>query len=536
MKRKRKTTAVQKRTQQPQALARFAFRRLQAQLPLSFPLDPTLPPSPKRRYRNQYRHQGCAELQQPQSWQTLSSFQLALRLFDFSPLEPLLAHQLYAPSAKGQTPFHPVSMWLLALFRRDQQLSRPEALRRLAHPSEGRDLRQQLGWGQGDPLPSEAGLRYFERQLSPRLQQELNALQLDALYQAGLLPTCAPAGQPVALSFDGMLHQARSRQRCAHVREPCYQAAPRPCRAQAKGKKGCDCREEQCADRCRHAPRWDPQARLVVYSGHKHQAKRGPNTPPAEEAGQARRKRVVYGYYSYAGQLLDDQLATYWALPAAFGPATTGDRTLFPLNFRYLQSRFSWLQISEVLADAGAGYQNCLNLIWQAGALRLVDIISHQLDTDPETQLKRGYDENGHPLCPRGYVLHPNGHDYERRRSKWRCAQRCRLDPEPQNTDCPYLAPEHKHGYTLAVGRTHADGSVRLAREIPYGSPTWKERYHRRNAAESRNGALERLGLKRLPVHGLALSHTIVLLADFLVNLRTLVRLVRQASARGLVD
>ena len=42
------------------------------------------------------------------------------------------------------------------------------------------------------------------------------------------------------------------------------------------------------------------------------------------------RGRMVYGYYSYAGQILDEDLATYWVLPAAFGAATCGDPALFP--------------------------------------------------------------------------------------------------------------------------------------------------------------------------------------------------------------
>ena len=53
--------------------------------------------------------------------------------------------------------------------------------------------------------------------------------------------------------------------------------------------------------------------------------------------------------------------------------------------------------------------------------------------------------------------------------------------------ECDYLRTKYKHGYTVTVGQIHADGSVRLAREIPYGSLAWKERYNRRNSAESRN-------------------------------------------------
>jgi hypothetical protein len=272
---------------------------------------------------------------------------------------------------------------------------------------------------------------------------------------------------------------------------------------------------------------------LIVYTGNNKRAKTTPNTP---QSGQSKspRLRFTYGYYSYAGQMLDDELATYWILPATFGPATCGDDKLFPDNFTTLQARFPWLKIEAVINDAALCEQRCLNLIWDAGALRMVDIAAHKSDENLQIKLDRGYDENGHPLCPMNYRLRSNGHNYKRRQTKWRCSKQCRFDPKRPLPECDYLKPQYKHGYTTTVGRTHADGTVRLAREIPYGSPAWKERYNRRNSAESRNGVLEHLGLKRLPVHGLSAGHVAVMQGDFIANLRTLVRLIRQAAALGL--
>ena len=80
------------------------------------------------------------------------------------------------------------------------------------------------------------------------------------------------------------------------------------------------------------------------------------------------------------------------------------------------------------------------------------------------------------------------------------------------------------------VGRTLPDGSLRLAREVPYGSPAWQARYGRRNLSESRNGQLEGLGLKRMAAYGLARNQKEVQVGDFVLNLRTLGRLVRQAT------
>lgn len=526
----RKPTAIEKRAQNLKALAPFTLDNLKQKLPLVFPRDPNLPPSPKPHYRSAYRYLGFDDLNE-ETLETFSPFEIAIRLFDYSHLEPLLAAHIYVASAKGQVPFYPVSMYLLSTYRRERHLSRHEALRILRHPEDGLALRR--GTGFEDDFPSESGLRYFEGQLTPELQQEINALQLDVLYQAGLLPVKPDGEEEATLSFDGMLHEARSHMRCSSVRASCYEPAPRPCPAREKGKQGCDCNDEACAALCRHATPRDPQARFIVYTGNNKRARTSPNTPVQTQGQHSRIRRMVYGYYSYAGQLLDDALATYWILPAAFGSATCGDPALFPGNLAYLQARFPWLKIGEVLADAGLCEQTCLDAIWNAGALRMVDICAHKSDADPDTRLARGYDENGHPLCPFGYVLHSNGYDYRRRRAKWRCAKRCQHDPERPVPKCDYLKAKYKYGYTTTVGRTHADDSVRLAREIPYGSPAWKERYGRRNSAESRNSVLERLGLKRMPVHRLASCHVTVLQGDFVANQRTLVRLIREATALG---
>ncbi|NIV31030.1 MAG: hypothetical protein GWN58_16520, partial [Anaerolineae bacterium] len=507
-------TAIQKRAQNRKALSPFALHKLKENLPLVLSPDPRLPASPKPRYRSAYCYLGWHDLNE-MAIETLSPFEIAVRLFDYSALEPLLAAHLYRASAKGQVPFHPVSMYLLSLYRRERNLSRHEVLRILRHPEEGQTLRRCTGF-EAD-FPSESGLRYFEGQLRPELQMEINALQLEALYRAGLLPVKPDAEEntQATLSFDGMLHEARSRLRCSSVKAGCYEPAPRPCPAKEKGKRGCACDEDGCTRVCRHATPRDPDARFIVYSGNNKRAKTSPNTPVKARKQRPRLSRMVYGYYSYAGQLLDDDLATYWTLPAAFGAATCGDPALFPDNLAYLQTRFPWLKIGEVLADAGACEQTCLDAIWEAGALRMVDICAHKSDDDPDIRLARGYDENGHPLCPFGYALHPNGYDYQRRRAKWRCAKRCQQDPKHPAPRCDYLKAKHKHGYTLTVGRTHADGSVRLAREIAYGTPAWKERFGRRNCAESRNSILERLGLKRMPVHGLTSCHVTVLQGDF---------------------
>ena len=75
---------------------------------------------------------------------------------------------------------------------------------------------------------------------------------------------------------------------------------------------------------------------------------------------------------------------------------------------------------------------------------------------------------------------------------------------------------------------------MRLVRDLPVGSPSWKRCYHQgRNAAEERNACQQRLGLKRMPVYGYQRGKTAIFLADVWRNLSTLARLIGEATRAG---
>ena len=83
----------------------------------------------------------------------------------------------------------------------------------------------------------------------------------------------------------------------------------------------------------------------------------------------------------------------------------------------------------------------------------------------------------------------------------------------------------------INVGERFADASIRLVRDLPFASPTWKALYHRaRNAVESRNATFEDWGFKRMSVFGLLRCKALIFLADVLETLTTLARLVREAT------
>lgn len=582
-------SAPQKRAAQPLVAELWGLPALGPRLPLVFPVAEGLPPSPKRRYRSQYRPLDPAVASDPGRLAPRSDFEIALGLIDFSPLERVLA-PMYTPSRKGQVPFHPVSLFLAICLRRELQLGWRPLARLLAGPH-GAGWRTLCGFTAGQ-TPSASGLRYFFRAVGAAVFDDLCPRFVTLLRQHGLFPERStypgdPPERGITVSQDGMLHPARHRPSCDLATDACYQPCPppaapapapppapavrrvpptcpapapappapgnsppdgpptapapgRPCRAREKGRTGCACASSACRDQCSRASRLDPEARFMHYAGHNGKraappAAGGP-APATRPPSGTPRGTNVFGYRSIAERALDDRFAVAWTLRSTLYPANTDERTVFPTRVQSLVATFPDLRIGEWLDDAGVGFEECLDTIWQLGALRMVDIRAHQTDQDSAACVRRGYDGQGRPLCPHGYALRSNGYDTARRRAKYVCAQACRREPLAEGapvqpvTGCPYLDPAHPTGFVVNVGRTLPDGSLRLAREIPVGSPAWQARYGRRNLSESRNGQLEGLGLKRLPSYALARGTKEVQLADFLVNLRTLGRLVRAAA------
>ena len=583
-------SASRKRAQHPAFVATWSLQALLPSLPLVLPLLPaeeSLPPSPKRRYLSEYRYPGLNVLldiltdpTEPTRLARLSDFELALHLIDFAALERPLA-QIYVPSPKGQTPYHPVSLFLGLCLRREQRLGW-RGLARLLGSEHGAGWRRLFGFGEGQ-TPSASALRAFHHALGAKVFDELCRRFVTLLRLHGLFPEASTypgdsATRGIAVTQDGMLHQARSRPSCQLATDACYQslradpepkdpepkdpepkdpepkgAPSRPCRARDKGHTGCACDSTDCQQQCRRASRHDPEARFIHYAGHNHKhgdkhgdkhgaatsgsepASGGPNAAPTSARG-ADRGLNLFGYRSVADRAIDDRFFVAWNLQTGLYPANKDERTIFRERLTGLEAKYPDLKVGEWLDDSAVGYGECLAAIWTLGALRMVDIRADKSDQDPEGCLARGYDGFGRPLCPHGYTLRSNGYDYERRRTKYVCDQVCRREslveggPIQPVTGCPYLEKPRPLGMIVNVGRTLPDGSVRLAREIPYGSTEWKARYARRNLSESRNGQLEMMGLKRMRAYGLEHNTRDVQLADFLGNLRTLGRLVREAT------
>jgi len=542
---------AQQRFRDPLLRATLSFPALLKKLPLSLPVPLDIPPSPKRHYRSQYVYRGYDDLRDPTAWATFSLFDLTLRLIDFSALEALLAQRVYAPSARGHVPFHPLSLFLLHAWRIDNDWPRTVALRNLAHPAYA-DYRQRFGFSPGI-YPTEGGLRHFETRLGAETGDALIAQTVALARAAGCISPDAIAHG--ILGVDGMLHDAASRiSPTASVEDSCSEPRPRPCPAKDKERTGCPCTDTACARVCQHATPRDPQARFIVYQGHNQTDSPNasatlsprPGEAPLAMASRLRRRATDkstpvrgqprYGYRSVCERLIDPRYRTSWVLADALLTATAPEDKTATKIMEQVVERYAWVHWEFVVADAGEGRGPFLSTAYRRGLRRVIGLRADRSDANHQQWAIRGYDDKGIPVCPFGYRLHPNGWDPTRRRFKWCCRRTCVQETAQPAPECPHRTDADKHGLVRDVGRSFADGSTRLVRDVPSGSPFAKQLYARgRNAAEERNAEFADLGLKRMPVYGWKRVQTLLIVVDMWVNLKTIVRLMRETvlAAQG---
>ncbi len=549
-------TPEQTRGGEAEWVAQLGFAHLQAKLPLPWPRPSDTAACPKLRFRSHYRYLGWEELREESRWEGQSLFALLLSLVDFSPLRAVLGGLMHWHNDRGWMPFDPVSIFLLKLWQLENRWNRSQVVANMRRP-EYAQIAARMGFA--GCYPTEGGLRYIETCLGwqtdlPKIEvpgedgqaaevavQPLNVLiaqSIDLLRQAGLVR--AELHQAALLCPDGMLHPAASHRDCASVQEACYQPAPRHCAAREKGKRGCDCSQSACQQVCRFATPRDQQARFVWYSGSNSRPD-NPNQALVPSQQKSPHGKGVYGYRSLTLQLSDPRYRFNLSLLADFQPANLPELPFATAQLLQLGSYYPDLKVMGVSGDAAFGCEPFLHTVYATlHARRLVDLRAHKTDQDPSTWPTRGYDDKGRPLCPFGYGLSSNGFDAEHRRHKWTCEQACLRDSTPRVTipevtypppECPYQDPQYQHGKVINVAEHFADGSLRLVRDLPVGSPSWKRFYHQaRNASEARNAFLESLDLKRLPVYGLQRGKFAIFLADVWRNLSTLARLIREAT------
>ena len=525
----------------------FAWSAIRPQLPLRLVVPSDVRPWQPRRCRSYYRWLPPEERLTATDLRGLDDFDLVLRLFDFSAWRPILAQRFC--SQLGPPPFDPVSIGLGVLLAQWQRWRWPMLCTQLHSDERGRGYCRRLGFA-CDDLPRQSTFRMAVRQTEEAwMLQCADSLAL-SLMAYGLLPTHStfpgdPPARGVSIATDCQLVAARSHMRCRHQNANCFLPRDkRTCAAREAGKEGCACDNEACADHCRRVTPRDPDATYVYYTGS-NQPTSAQEAEQPSDTNSSRRGKHHFGYKDKTCNVVDDRLFTFWPLSGPFVTANRNDHLSTIPGFQDLGRRFPGLKISEMIGDAGEGFDQILLFVYHTlHALRTIKIRHHICDKDAHTCLKRGYDEKGNPLCPHGYRLSFNGHDYGRQDSKWLCRQRCCAHPTPDLIPddwideqraaalaCPYRNPGHSLGYSVIVNATLPnDDNVRLARDLRVDSPTWKLRIGRLSYAESRNANQTRRDLKHSPWFGKANSAKAQYLGDILSCALNVVRFVREAT------
>jgi len=548
----RSLPAAERRLRLPNFVELFCWEAIRPLLPLQLPTPGQPPPWAGRACRSFYRWQPSDGLDASADLLVLDEFDLVLRLFDFSPWRPYFAHRF--KSQFGPPPFDPLSLGLAAFLAVYQGWDWERLAQELHSPERGRGYCLRLGFDPADlPCPSTFRMALGNTHLDWLAACQTSLAQGLLVY--GLIPSHStfPGDTPergVSLSTDCQLIEARSHQKCIHQTPACsLPSTKRPCPAREAGKEGCACDTEACREHCRFAAPRDPQAAYVYYSGSNQPAP-NPNAPKSSgsQANPSNRPRGkhCFGYKSKSFNLVDDRLFQFWPLTGPCTPANVNDHLLTVPGLKTLRTRFPELVIGEVLGDAGEGHEAVLRYVHdELKALRTIRLLHHKDDEAPLTCLQRGYDEHGIPLCPVGYRLFANGHDYQHGTTKWVCRQKCthqqnpdiaqpqvETRPVPPRQACQYVDPERPLGYSLTTGLSLPDGGIRLARDLQVGSETWKLRMGRQSYSESRNATQQRRGLKRSPWFGLHNTAKAMLISDTLSLAFNLTRLICEASAQ----
>jgi hypothetical protein len=550
----RELPAAQRRLMTPDFIQTFHWETIRARLPLRpRPIEPVSSWT-GRMCRSCYHWLVPDDIRTAADLAGLDDFDLALRLFDFTPWRAYFGQRF--KSLLGPPPFDPLSIGLASFLAVERDWEWEQLVTELHSAERGMGYCMRLGFEFRD-IPCASTFRMAYNHTPVNAFQVCQDSLVHALMASGLIPTQStfpddPPGRGVSIATDCQLVLSRSHMKCRHQAPQCSLLAAvnaRPCPARQAGKQGCACDTDACRDHCRFATPRDPQAAYVYYSGS-NQPKHSPNAPTDPAKARPPTGKHHFGYKSKAFNIIDDRLSAIWPLTGPFTPANVNDHLLTIPGFNHLRKRFPALQIGEVLGDAGEGVEDVLRYVYEElHALRTICLRHDDGDDNPRACLQRGFDQNGTPLCPHGYRLACNGHDYQRQVTKWVCRLKCAHQSTPDITlpqlpsppdpplrsVCPYHDPNHPLGYVVSVGfalpkDAPNGGQVRLARDLPVDSDTWKLRLGRQSYAESRNAAQARRDLKRAPFFGLPNAHKATIIGDTLALLFNLSRFVREAS------
>jgi hypothetical protein len=170
------------------------------------------------------------------------------------------------------------------------------------------------------------------------------------------------------------------------------------------------------------------------------------------------------------------------------------------------------VHLGDAANDVTANYR----WLHDQGGIAIFDYNRRNEHLDPESLLKRGYDQNGTPYAPCGRLCRSNGYDYQAQSRQYVCGLAC---PLSERRHCP-----HRFGVLGYSHRMSFKDHPRLIGPIQRGSQAWKQLYAARSASERTNSYNQEVIARAHPLRMRGLKAL-----RFAGAMRTLAQLLRRA-------
>ena len=170
-----------------------------------------------------------------------------------------------------------------------------------------------------------------------------------------------------------------------------------------------------------------------------------------------------------------------------FGQGSRHDSVLLAFSMVEASHLFakSGLYSSIFVGDSAHDARALYTLLAEYGVKPVIDLNHKPASTTP-------LNEQGIPLCPKGFLMQYWGFEEKRCRFKWRCPKITGKKKIRENLDCQ--TPCKGSSYRL-TRYTKAEWDPRIFTSIPRGSALWKNLFKKRSASERVNKRYNDFGL-----------------------------------------
>jgi len=235
------------------------------------------------------------------------------------------------------------------------------------------------------------------------------------------------------------------------------------------------------------------------------------------------KKESVYGFQVVIITSIEPELGIELPVAVITKPGSTSVGELF-IPLREQIKKFHPQQKAKIdLGDCGLDDTEVYEYILEDGSIPVIAYNKRGEDLSDESLKQRGYNQNGWPYAPCGYLCRPNGFDSKEKRASFSCRRQCLSYPEgiPNPIrNCSYQ--NRAEGFTRHFSHKQYP---RLINPVLRGTRRWKKLYAYRTASERTNGAANDInpvldkpkvrGLKRAAILGI-FAATVVLLKRFI--------------------